>query len=75
MNKVARNEHSVDLATDGPGDTGYVLVAGRRQWGRDDSPAARAYIDEPDDVTMSFTREQFLTLHGEAARRVVIEQR
>ena len=39
---------------------------------RDDSAAARRYIDEPDDVTLSLAFERFDDLHGALARRVRI---
>ena len=32
---------------------------------RDNSPAARSYIDDENDITMSFGRDEFLRLHGD----------
>jgi len=42
---------------------------------RDDSPAARRYIDEPDDVTLSLAPERFERLHGALAARVRVGPR
>ena len=42
---------------------------------RDDSPDARRYIDEPEDVTLSLAPERFERLHGTLAARVEIAPR
>ena len=41
----------------------------------DASAAARAYIDEEDDITMSFSRDQFQRLHGTVGAGMVMERR
>jgi len=42
---------------------------------RDDSPGARRYADEPDDVTLSLAPERFEHLHGALAARVRVGPR
>jgi RimJ/RimL family protein N-acetyltransferase len=41
----------------------------------DNSVAARDYIDEEDDITMSFGREQFQRLHGTVSAGMVMKRR
>lgn len=38
------------------------------------SPAARSYLDQADDVTLSIGRDEFLHRHGETARRVELRR-
>ncbi|HSZ84039.1 MAG TPA: GNAT family N-acetyltransferase [Polyangia bacterium] len=42
---------------------------------RDDAPAARRYVDAPDDVALSLTPERFERLHGPLAARVTATPR
>ena len=42
---------------------------------RDDAPAARAYMDQPDDITLSLARERFYVLHGAQAAQVQLATR
>lgn len=42
---------------------------------RDDSPAARQFIDEPDDLTLSLPAARFEALHGALAARVRVTKR
>ena len=58
-----------------PANRGSLRMFEKLGYQRDDSPAARAYIDEDDDVTMSFAREDFLRLHGDTARHLLVERR
>jgi RimJ/RimL family protein N-acetyltransferase len=41
----------------------------------DDTPAARRWSDEPDDVTLSLTAARFESLHGALAARVRVSER
>ena len=58
-----------------PANRGSLRLFEKLGYQKDDSPAARSYIDEDDDVTMSFGRDEFLRLHGETARQLVMEMR
>ena len=58
-----------------PANRGSLRLFEKLGYQRDDSPAARSYIDADDDVTMSFGREDFLRLHGDAVRQLVIARR
>jgi RimJ/RimL family protein N-acetyltransferase len=40
----------------------------------DDSPQARSYVDEPDDVSMSIGRARFEALHAEALAGITIAE-
>jgi RimJ/RimL family protein N-acetyltransferase len=42
---------------------------------RDDTPAARRYADEPDDLTLSLTAARFAALHGARAALVSVTRR
>jgi RimJ/RimL family protein N-acetyltransferase len=46
-----------------PGNAASLRLFEKIGYARDGSPAARAYIDEDDDVTLSLGREDFLARH------------
>ncbi len=48
-----------------PANRGSLRLFEKLGYQRDDSPIARAYIDENDDVTLSLERQDFLRRHGE----------
>jgi RimJ/RimL family protein N-acetyltransferase len=58
-----------------PANAGSLRLFEKLGYQPDASPAARAYIDEPDDVTMSFGRGDFLARHAEAVRQLTIARR
>jgi len=58
-----------------PANSGSLRLFEKLGYQRDDSPAARAYIDEDDDVTMSFGRDEFLRRHGDNARQLSMDKR
>jgi RimJ/RimL family protein N-acetyltransferase len=58
-----------------PANTPSLRLFEKLGYERDDSPAARRYVDEPDDVTLSLTPERFEQLHGALAARVRIVPR
>jgi len=58
-----------------PANRGSLRLFEKLGYERDDSPAARSYIDEDDDVTMSFACGDFLRRHGDTARQLVIARR
>ena len=53
-----------------PANAASLRLFGRLGYERDDSPAARRHIDEPDDVTLSLVATRFEELHGPLAARV-----
>ena len=55
-----------------PANTPSLRLFAKLGYERDDTPAARRYVDEPDDVTLSLEAERFVRLHGSLAARVVI---
>lgn len=57
-----------------PANRGSLRLFEKLGYRRDDSPAARAFIDEQDDVTMSFDRDEFRERHGEMVRQLTIAQ-
>jgi RimJ/RimL family protein N-acetyltransferase len=57
-----------------PANAASLRLFAKLGYERDDSPAARRYIDEPDDVTLSLTAERFESLHGGLAARVVVTE-
>jgi RimJ/RimL family protein N-acetyltransferase len=58
-----------------PANRGSLRLFEKLGYQPDNSPAARAYVDEPDDVTLSFARADFLRLHGAAVRELRIAPR
>jgi RimJ/RimL family protein N-acetyltransferase len=48
-----------------PANHGSLRLFAKLGYQRDDSPAARAYVDADDDVTMSFSRDEFAQRHGD----------
>jgi RimJ/RimL family protein N-acetyltransferase len=58
-----------------PGNRGSLRLFEKLGYQRDQSPQARAYIDEPDDVTMSLGRGDFQRLHADAVRQLAIARR
>jgi len=58
-----------------PANRGSLRLFEKLGYQRDDSPAARSYIDEDDDVTMSFRRDAFLRLHGETVQQLTMDKR
>jgi RimJ/RimL family protein N-acetyltransferase len=48
-----------------PANRGSLRLFEKLGYQPDDSPAARTYVDEADDRTLSFARADFLRLHGE----------
>jgi RimJ/RimL family protein N-acetyltransferase len=50
-----------------PENTGSLRMFEKVGYDRDESPAARRYAEEPDDVCVSITAEKFLRLRGDAA--------
>jgi RimJ/RimL family protein N-acetyltransferase len=57
-----------------PANRGSLRLFEKLGYQRDDGPAARAYIDEDDDITMSFARDDFLRRHGAAFRQLEINR-
>ncbi|MBN2576215.1 MAG: GNAT family N-acetyltransferase [Deltaproteobacteria bacterium] len=55
-----------------PANRGSLRLFEKLGYRADDSPAARSYVDEQDDVTMSFGRDEFRKLHGETVRQLAI---
>jgi RimJ/RimL family protein N-acetyltransferase len=53
-----------------PANAASLRLFARLGYQRDDSPAARRLIDEPDDVTLSLAATRFEELHGALAARV-----
>ena len=53
-----------------PQNSGSLRLFEKLGYQSDDSPAARAYIDEPDDVTLSFARADFLRLHSATVQKL-----
>jgi RimJ/RimL family protein N-acetyltransferase len=58
-----------------PQNRGSLRLFEKLGYEPDGSPAARAYIDQPDDVTLSMCRDQFLRLHGEFAAELQMNER
>jgi hypothetical protein len=58
-----------------PANRGSLRLFEKLGYQRDQSPQARAYIDEPDDVTMSLGRGDFQRLHAGAVRQLTIARR
>ena len=58
-----------------PANRGSLRLFEKLGYQRDDSAQARAYIDEPDDVTMSLGRGDFQRLHADAVRQLTIARR
>ena len=58
-----------------PANRGSLRLFEKLGYQKDDSPAARSYIDEDDDVTMSFGRDDFLRLHTDTVRQLTMEKR
>jgi RimJ/RimL family protein N-acetyltransferase len=58
-----------------PANAGSLRLFEKLGYRRDGSPAARAYIDEPDDVTMSLGRNDFRQRHAEAIGQLTIARR
>jgi RimJ/RimL family protein N-acetyltransferase len=57
-----------------PANRGSLRLFEKLGYQRDDGPAARAYIDEDDDVTMSLARDDFLRRHGDSLRQLAIHR-
>jgi RimJ/RimL family protein N-acetyltransferase len=55
-----------------PGNRGSLRLFEKLGYRPDASAAARAYIDEDDDITMSFGRSAFRGLHGEGSRHLTM---
>lgn len=55
-----------------PANRGSLRLFEKLGYQSDNSPAARATIDEPDDVTLSFARADFLRLYGTTVRQLDI---
>lgn len=55
-----------------PANRGSLRLFEKLGYQRDDGPAARAYIDDDDDITMSFARDNFLRRHGATLRQLAI---
>jgi RimJ/RimL family protein N-acetyltransferase len=55
-----------------PANRGSLRLFEKLGYQRDDSPAARAYIDEDDDVTMSFGRDDFRRRHGDTVAHLAM---
>lgn len=47
-----------------PSNPASLKLFAKLGYERDDSPAARAYVDEESDVSLSLDRERFFALHG-----------
>jgi RimJ/RimL family protein N-acetyltransferase len=58
-----------------PANTGSLRLFQKLGYQPDDSRAARSYIDAPDDVTLSFGRDEFLQRHGDTVRQLTIARR
>jgi RimJ/RimL family protein N-acetyltransferase len=58
-----------------PANAASLRLFAKLGYERDDTPAARRYIDEPDDLTLSLTPERFELLHGALAARVMVTER
>jgi RimJ/RimL family protein N-acetyltransferase len=58
-----------------PANRGSLRMFEKFGYQPDNSPEARAYIDEPDDVTLSFARADFLRLHEAAASQLAFAPR
>jgi len=58
-----------------PSNQGSLRLFEKLGYTSDNSPAARAYIDEPDDLTLSFRRADFLRLHGDIVRQLALAPR
>ncbi|HTM20540.1 MAG TPA: GNAT family protein [Kofleriaceae bacterium] len=56
-----------------PANTASLRLFEKLGYRRDDSPAARAYIDEPDDVSLSLERADFLATHAAALAEIRID--
>jgi RimJ/RimL family protein N-acetyltransferase len=58
-----------------PANRGSLRLFEKVGYQRDDSPAARSYIDEDDDLTLSFGRDDFRRLHGQLLGELVYARR
>ena len=58
-----------------PGNHGSLRLFEKLGYQRDDSAQARAYIDEPDDVTMSLGQGDFQRLHADKVGQLTIARR
>lgn len=58
-----------------PANVASLRLFAKLGYEADETPAARRYIDEPDDVTLSLTAERFDALHGALAARLKISAR
>ena len=58
-----------------PANAASLRLFAKLGYERDDTSAARRYVDEPDDVTLSLTPSRFDALHGVLAARARITER
>jgi RimJ/RimL family protein N-acetyltransferase len=58
-----------------PANAGSLRLFAKLGYAVDDTPAARQFIDDPTDVTLSLTAEHFESLHGSLADRVRVGER
>jgi len=58
-----------------PANAASLRLFAKLGYEADETPAARRYIDDPDDVTLSLTAERFDALHGALAARLKISAR
>jgi RimJ/RimL family protein N-acetyltransferase len=58
-----------------PQNRGSLRLFEKLGYQRDVSPAARSYIDEEDDVTLSFGRDDFHRIHGDTIRQLTVARR
>jgi RimJ/RimL family protein N-acetyltransferase len=53
-----------------PANAGSLRLFAKLGYEVDETPAARRFVDDPTDVTLSLTAERFESLHGPLANRV-----
>ena len=58
-----------------PANRGSLRLFEKLGYQSDNSPAARAYVDEPDDVTLSFAHADFVRLHGASIGQLEVAPR
>jgi RimJ/RimL family protein N-acetyltransferase len=58
-----------------PANRGSLRLFEKLGYRPDDSEAARVYIDEVEDVTMSFARDDFMRRHGDAVHELTMSPR
>ncbi|HVV88079.1 MAG TPA: GNAT family protein, partial [Kofleriaceae bacterium] len=58
-----------------PANRASLRVFAKLGYHQDDTPAGRAYADEPGDVVLSIGRATFAALHAEALAAIVVEAR